>query len=199
MLTHSEACERNKQPILEQLERLLEPGHRQVLEIGSGTGQHAEYFARALPELTWQCSDVAANLASINARLSAAGLQNCPAAIELDLAMAQWPMRESDCLYTANTLHIVSWPLAQVLLERAGTVLSSAGLLIIYGPFNYDGQYTSPSNADFDQWLMQRDRASGIRDFEAVCACLAAAPAPMQLLEDIAMPANNRLLVFRKS
>ena len=197
MLTYSEACERNKQPILEQLRRLLLPVHREVLEVGSGTGQHAEYFAGAMPQLQWQCTDVVDNLAAISARLAQAGLGNCPPPLALDLRSPDWPVKHCDCLYTANTLHIVSWPLALQLLNRSSEVLRSGGLLIIYGPFNYDGAYTSPSNADFDQWLRQRDSASGIRDFEAVCERLAAGA--LRLQEDIAMPANNRLLVFRKS
>ncbi len=199
MLAYSEACERNKQPILEQLQRLLGDSQWSVLEVGSGTGQHAEYFARALPMLRWQCTDVAANLPPINARLAQAALENCPEAREFDLSRPDWPVATCDCLFTANTLHIVSWPLVLALLDRAGDVLVSGGLLLIYGPFNYDGSYTSASNADFDQWLKQRDPASGIRDFEAVCERLAGAARPLQLVEDIAMPANNRLLVFRKN
>ena len=198
-MTYSEACERNKQPILEQLQDLLGASHHRVLEVGSGTGQHAEFFAQSLPQLYWQCTDVAENLASINARLSAAALDNCPPALELDLSSASWPDVQCDCLFTANTLHIVAWPLVLALLDRAATVLPVHGLLIIYGPFNYAGEYTSASNADFDQWLKQRDPASGIREFEAVCERLAMAPEPMKLACDIAMPANNRLLVFRKS
>jgi SAM-dependent methyltransferase len=190
----SEPCERNKAPILEMLQAVFcMPGH--ILEIGSGTGQHAVHFAAALPHLTWQTSDLPENHAGIRMWLQQAVLDNVLPPISLDVAGA-WPERAFDGIFTANTLHILSWEAVQHLFAGAGRVLKPGGQLVIYGPFNYGGAYTSESNARFDEWLKNREPRSAIRDFEAVSTC--AGENGLRLIADHAMPANNRLLIFSR-
>jgi hypothetical protein len=191
----SESCERNKAPILERLREVFDRPAR-ILEIGSGSGQHAVHFGAALPHLSWQTSDLPANHAGIQAWLDEAGLPNVLPPIGLDVS-GPWPDQTYHGIFTANTLHIVSWDLGQKLIEGAGKVLVSGGRLVIYGPFNYQGAFTSDSNARFDQWLKNRDPLSGIRDFEAVTQC--AGSKGLRLEADYAMPANNRLLIFIKT
>jgi SAM-dependent methyltransferase len=197
-LPFSEACERNKGPILEVLKRWL--GHQAgvVLEIGAGTGQHAVHFARNLPRLSWQPTERLESLASLAARIEVEGSCNLLAPLELDVEQVAWSCDADsvDAVYTANTLHIVSWPQVQALFRGVGRVLREEGLLIVYGPIRYGGQFTSHSNAVFDEALRSRDPLSGIRDFEAVDA-LAAAQG-LRLVEDCAMPANNQALVWRR-
>ena len=187
MKPFSEAAERNRAPILAVLKRVLAP-HTYVLEIGSGTGQHAAYFSRELPHLVWQTSDVAEHLPGIREWISS------PAPIELDVDK-DWPPLEPDAVFTANTCHIMSWPQVERMFERIGRMLS-VKTLCIYGPFNYGGNHTAESNARFDAMLRARDPASGLRDVEKVGALAKAAG--FSLAEDNAMPANNRLLVFQK-
>jgi SAM-dependent methyltransferase len=199
MLPYSEACERNRQPILAVLARHLDGAHA-VLEIGSGTGQHAVHFARHLPQVTWQPTDRSEALPGIAARIAQEGTSNLLPPLALDLAAEDaWPASgRFDVLYSANTLHIVSWPLVAGLFAGAGRLLAAVpgARLFIYGPFKYGGDYTSASNATFDAMLRERDAASGIRDFEAVNALAAAAG--FALAEDNRMPANNQLLVWRR-
>lgn len=191
---YSEACERNKTPIQVILHGVFDvPGH--ILEIGSGTGQHAVHFGATLPHLTWQTSDLSENHAGIRMWLDEAQLSNVLPPITLDVAGA-WPDQEFDGIFTANTLHIMPWETGQMLLEGAARILKQRGKLVIYGPFNYGGAYTSESNARFDEWLKNRDPRSGIRDFEAMTAC--ASLHGLRLSADHAMPANNRILVFSK-
>jgi SAM-dependent methyltransferase len=198
-LPFSEACERNKGPILEVLQRWLGQRPGVVLEIGAGTGQHAVHFARNLQHLSWQPTERLESLASLAARIEVEGSCNLLAPVELDVEQGTWPCDADsvDAVYTANTLHIVSWPQVQALFRGVGRVLRDDGLLIVYGPFRYGGQFTSHSNAVFDEALRSRDTLSGIRDFEAVDA-LAAAQG-LRLVEDCAMPANNQTLVWRRS
>ncbi|WP_124948456.1 DUF938 domain-containing protein [Sulfuriferula thiophila] len=196
MKPYSEACERNQQPILDQLQTLF-ADRQQVLEISSGTGQHAVCFGRALPHLTWQTSDLQPNHAGIRAWLDEAQLANVLLPLVLDVTDAVWPVIEVDAIFNANAVHIMSWSAVQRMFEGIGRILQSGGLLCLYGPFNYGGAYTSASNANFDAWLKARDTLSGIRDFEAVCE-LATAQG-LVLLQDVVMPSNNRLLVWRKS
>lgn len=194
-LPFSEACERNRDPILGVLREVF--GDRsKVLEIGSGTGQHAVHFARHLPHLIWQPSDLAENLPGIRLWIREAALPNLLEPIVLDIDAAQWPDANADAAFTANTLHIVSWPRVERLFERAGALLPGGGVLAVYGPFNYGGVHTSESNARFDTMLRTRDSRSGIRDFENVNEL--AQRQGLKLLEDRAMPANNRVLVWRK-
>ena len=191
---HSPACERNREPILAVLREHFAT-RRQVLEIGSGTGQHAVFFAAAMPWLRWQASDRAEYLPGIRAWLDDARLPNTPAPLELDV-LAAWPALDVDAVFSANTLHIMGWDGVQAFFEGVGKLLADSGdTLIFYGPFNYGGAYTSDSNRQFDAWLKARDPRSGIRDFEAVDALAEAAG--LRLLADIDMPANNRCLVWR--
>jgi SAM-dependent methyltransferase len=196
-LPFSEACERNKGPILDVLRRWLrEPGV--VLEVGAGTGQHAVHFARNLPHLSWQPTEQLEQLATLAARIAVEGPCNLLAPRELDVDSAAWPCDADsvDAVFTANTLHIVSWPQVQSFFQGAGRVLRDEGLLVVYGPFRYGGQFTAHSNSAFDEALRQRDPRSGIRDFEAVDA-LATAQG-LRLVEDCAMPANNQTLVWHR-
>jgi cyclopropane fatty-acyl-phospholipid synthase-like methyltransferase len=188
------SCERNRDPILEVL-RPQFADRREVLEIGSGTGQHAVYFAQAMPALTWQCSDRADNLPGIRLWLDEAGLPNTPPPIELDVAGA-WPGHQYDAVFSANTLHIMAWEEVELLFEHIAGVTTDDAILAIYGPFNYGGRYTSDSNADFDQWLQARGSHMRIRDAEAVDAL--AEVAGFDLIDDIAMPANNRTRVWQR-
>jgi uncharacterized protein DUF938 len=160
-----------------------------VLEIGSGTGQHAAYFAPELPHLVWQASDVADNLPGIREWIST------PSPLELDVD-EEWPELDFDAVFSANTCHIMSWPQVERMFERIGEI-RSLKTFCLYGPFNYGGKHTSDSNARFDAMLRARDPASGLRDFDAIAAL--AKHAGLVLLEDNAMPANNRLLVWRSS
>jgi hypothetical protein len=185
MKPFSEASERNRGPILAILKRVFKDTKR-VLEIGSGTGQHAAYFAAELPHLVWQASDVPEHLPGIREWIAD------PAPIELDVDKP-WPAVKADAVYSANTCHIMSWP--QVERMFAGIEHLAPAVLAIYGPFNYNGRHTSESNARFDVMLRARDPASGLRDFEAVDAL--AQSVGLILQEDNAMPANNRLLVWR--
>lgn len=185
MKPYSEACERNREPILAVLRRVL-AGSRKVLEIGSGTGQHAAYFSSRLPHLAWQASDVAEHLPGIRAW----GVEP----IELDVD-GEWPTIDADAAFTANTCHIMSWPQVEKMFAGLGG-MATLRTICVYGPFNYGGEHTSESNARFDAMLRARDPLSGVRDFEAIVA-LAKAQG-MALQEDNAMPANNRLLVFSR-
>ena len=186
MKPYSQACERNRDPILEVLRRVL-AGCPRVLEIGSGTGQHAAYFSTALPGVLWQASDVAEHLPGIRMW----GVDP----IELDVDRP-WPPVDADAAFSANTAHIMAWP--QVERMFAGVSgMPSLRLLCLYGPFKYGGQHTAVSNARFDAMLRAGDPASGLRDSEAICEL--AQRCGLALWEDNAMPANNRLLVFRKA
>lgn len=198
----SPAAERNRDAILAVLRQHLPQqqkglDHRvQVLEVGSGTGQHAVHFAAALPHLHWQCSDVAENLPGIRAWLAEAGLPNTPEPWPLDVN-AGLPAVAHHAVFTANTLHIMGWAEVQRLFDQLPRALSVGGLLLVYGPFNYGGQFTSPSNAGFDAALREADPKRGIRDFEAVNTLAQAAG--LALVADVAMPANNRCIVWQRS
>ena len=195
MLPFSAACERNKDPILEVL-RLRFADRSQVLEIGSGTGQHAVYFARELGHLTWHPTEQLAYLADLTERIKLEGPRNLRPPTLLDVRQAVWPVLGVDALFTANTLHIMSWPEVMALFNGIGTVLAPGGVLCIYGPFRYAGRYTSDSNREFDQMLQERDPQSGLRDIEAVRPL--ADQYGLHLDADLDLPANNRLLVFTK-
>jgi hypothetical protein len=193
------SAERNRDPILRVLRRHFSRARR-VLEIGSGTGQHAVHFAPAFPDAVWQTSDVAASLPGIRMWLAAARLPNLPPPLLLDIN-GPWPEIEAadryDAVFTANTLHIVSWEEVRTLFAKLRIVHANQALLAVYGPFNYDGHFTSDSNRAFDEALRQRSPASGIRDFEAVDAL--AKSIGLSLVEDYAMPANNHLLVWQRT
>ncbi len=192
---YSAACERNREPILAVLREHF-ADRKSVLEIGTGTGQHAVHFAAALPQLQWQTSDRPQYLDGICAWLNEAALANTPPPLTLDVQGA-WPMQQFDALFTANTLHIMSWLDVQQLFAMLPHVLSTGAKLVVYGPFNYGGSFSSPSNAGFDADLQAHDPSMGIRDFEAVVAL--AQQAGFVLLCDHAMPSNNRCLVWSRS
>jgi hypothetical protein len=200
LATFSAASERNKDAILERLRPVLTVP-AQVVEIGAGTGQHAVHFARAMPHLRWQPTDRAECLDGIAARVSAEGSPNLAAPLELDVTWPRWPVEGTEVVYSANTLHIMSWPEVEAAIAGVGRLLRAGNgrdrWLIVYGPFRYDGRYTSESNAAFDAMLRSRDPLSGIRDFESVDALAVAAG--LRLASDHRMPANNQLLFWRRS
>jgi cyclopropane fatty-acyl-phospholipid synthase-like methyltransferase len=189
------ACERNRDPILAVLRAHFSDRTR-VLEIGSGTGQHAVHFAAALPNLEWQTSDRSENLPGIRLWLDEAKLPNTPPPIELDVATGRWPGARYDAVFSANTLHIMSWPEVEALFKALPSITTTDAKLAIYGPFNFDGQYTSPSNAAFDESLKARVSHMGLRDMQAVNALARAAA--FALIDDVPMPANNRTLVWQR-
>lgn len=191
----AEASERNRGPILEVIGPLLE-SRRSVLELGSGTGQHAVYFAEHMPWLTWQASDLPENLPGIQAWLNEAALGNTPPPLRLDVSRDEWPPAAYDAVFSANAVHIMAWEKVKDLVAGAGSVLGEGGLLVLYGPFNYGNRYTSESNRQFDAWLKRRDPDSGIRNFENMDALAAAAG--LLFRKDYEMPANNRILCWQR-
>jgi cyclopropane fatty-acyl-phospholipid synthase-like methyltransferase len=198
-LSFSQACENNKKSILSVLKNAFCTTNK-VLEVGSGTGQHAVFFAENLPHLSWQPSDLLANHYSINYRKEQSALTNLLTPITLDLNQS-WsavvnssPLDKIDGIFTANTLHIVSNSLVEKFFIGVRKTLTKGGTLCIYGPFHYQGEYTSESNRNFDLWLKNRDEESAIRDFERIVSL--AQVVGLSLLADNIMPANNRLLVF---
>jgi hypothetical protein len=195
-LPFSQACENNKLPILSVLQPLF-AGRRAVLEIGAGTGQHATFFATHLPWLHWYPSELPANLPYLLPRCEQYPRENLAPPQALDVTERPWPLAIPDALFTANTFHIMPWEAVVALFAELRQGAAPDTLLAVYGPFNYGGRYTSESNARFDQWLAQRDPDSAIRDFEAVDAL--ASGAGFALLEDHAMPANNRLLAWHRA
>jgi cyclopropane fatty-acyl-phospholipid synthase-like methyltransferase len=196
VLAFSEACERNKGPILEVLKSEL-ASSRRVLEIGSGSGQHAVHFAAGLAHLSWQPTELAGQLGPLAERIRLEGTPNLLAPIAVDVRAHPWPVPTVDAVFSANTLHIMAWSEVREFFRGAGGVLGPQGALCVYGPFRYDGQYTSDSNAEFDRWLKARDPLSGIRDLEALDELARAAS--LALAADHAMPANNRTLVWRRA
>lgn len=195
-LPFSQACENNKAPILSVLSRVF--GDCQtVLEVGSGSGQHATFFARCLPQLRWLPTDIADNLPVLVPRCANYPGDNLGPATLLDVRQRPWAVPPVDGVFTANTLHIMSMEVVCDFFSGLASVLTADARLAIYGPFNYAGRYTSASNAQFDQWLAARDPQSAIRDFEAVDAL--ARDIGLRLLEDNEMPANNRLLVWGRA
>jgi hypothetical protein len=191
----SQACEENRGPILDVLTPLL-ADRRHLLEVGSGTGQHAVYFAAMLPHLTWQTSDLPEGLPGISLWLAEAGLPNLPPPLELDVTRP-WPTGDYDAAFSANTAHIMGNAEVEALFAGLPRVLTPGAPFALYGPFNDGGRYTSESNARFDQWLKARDPASGIKDRDTLAALGEAQGLP--LVADHPMPCNNRILVFRRS
>ncbi|HEX9461631.1 MAG TPA: DUF938 domain-containing protein [Alphaproteobacteria bacterium] len=192
----SPATERNCRPILDVLRQVLPPNGL-VLEIASGGGQHAAFFAPQFPKLTWQPSDPdAAARASITAWAQSAGLPNLRPPIELDAARAEWPLKRADAVMCINMIHIAPWTACLGLLRGAAGVLPADGVLYLYGPYRRDGQHTAPSNTAFDADLKARNSDWGVRDVSAVAAEAAAAGfGPPNI---IPMPANNLSVVFRR-
>lgn len=196
MKPYSESCEQNQAPILEVLREII-INQKHVLEIASGTGQHAVYFGRALPHLIWQTSELAQNHAGILAWLNDSKLSNVLPPVTIDVNNDQWPIKIVDTVFNANTVHIISWPEVERMFAGIARVLSADGILCLYGPFNYEGKFTSESNARFDTWLKSRNKNSGVRDFEALNKL--AETYGFFLLRDAAMPNNNRTLVWQRT
>lgn len=192
---YSESCDQNREHILSIIQGVL-AASCSVLEIGSGTGQHAVDFARQMPHLIWHTSDRLENHTGIQLWLDESGLENVREPLLLDVVQPEWPDIAVDAIFTANTAHIMHWPEVEAMFAGVGQVLPVGGNFLIYGPFNYYGQYTSESNARFDQWLKVRDPLSGIRNFEDVDSL--ASNAGMVLKNDYTMPANNRILLWQK-
>ncbi|MCB1773190.1 MAG: DUF938 domain-containing protein [Gammaproteobacteria bacterium] len=191
----AESCAENRGPIFTVLEPRLRH-RRRLLEIGSGTGQHAAYFAPLLPNLTWQTSDMPSQHDGINAWIDAAGVGNIMRPLALDVLTDRWPVQRYDAVFSANTAHIMGERAVEAMFDGVGQVLEDGGEFLLYGPFNYHGEFSAPSNASFDQWLRQRDPQMGIRDLDWLRELAEAAA--MDLAEDLEMPVNNRTLVWRR-
>ncbi|WP_448213565.1 DUF938 domain-containing protein [Colwellia sp. MEBiC06753] len=193
-INFSPSCERNKAPILVELLPLVQ-GKSSVLEIGSYSAQHALHFARQMPHITWQPTDIAQNLAGLNHNLALVPTDNITPAVLLNVSNPlHWPQRQFDLIYTANTLHIMAWQSVVEFISQLPKVTKLGSTVVIYGPFKYHGQFTSPSNQDFDNWLKERDPLSGVRDFEQIQSLFN--NIGFSLISDTNMPANNQLLVF---
>lgn len=190
----SQACENNKNHILKVLQPALQNAGS-VLEVGSGTGQHSVFFAQQLPHLQWYTSDREVNHQGIRLWHDEVQLTNLHPPLQLDLN-DPWPVKKVDAIYTANTFHIVSWELITRFFAGVKQHLNEQGVVCVYGPFKYKGEFTSPSNNEFNSLLQSRDPLSGIRDFEAVEQL--AVHSGLKLLSDTAMPANNQLLIFKR-
>lgn len=190
------AAEQNREVILGAIKSWLQDKTR-VLEVGSGTGQHAVFFATAMPWLEWQCSDQAHYLPGIQLWLNEAALANTPSADELEVVAGPWQTGSFDAVYSCNTAHIMHWHEVVAMFNGIGRCLQANGVFLLYGPFNYAGAYTSESNRQFDGFLKQQDPNSGIRDKDDLDQL--AADAGMEAVDDIEMPANNRILVWQKT
>lgn len=195
MKPFAESSEQNKAPIYDVLKQYFS-SIDSVLEIGSGTGQHAVYFAEQFPDLSWFASDCAEYHAGIEMWLEEAALDNTRGPLILDVDQSTWPVKQTDAVFSANTVHIMGWPSVENMFAGISRILNKEGIFCLYGPFNYDGKFTSESNARFDQWLKQRDPVSGVRDFEALQDL--AEKEGLTFIDDVEMPANNRVLVWKK-
>jgi cyclopropane fatty-acyl-phospholipid synthase-like methyltransferase len=191
----SQACENNKAPILVVLQTAF-ADISEVLEIGTGTGQHAVYFAEHLPHVNWQPSDVVEHLPGINLWLDEAQLSNMGKPVALNVMDENWSVTSSPAVFTSNTLHIMGKSEVERFFSKLGDLLADGGKFCCYGPFNYGGQFTSESNARFNDWLYAQNPKSAIRDFEWIESL--ANSVGLQLVEDYEMPANNRLLEWQK-
>jgi SAM-dependent methyltransferase len=190
------SAERNRDPILAVLKRVL-PAAGTVLEIASGTGQHAAHFAPRFPGLVWQPSDPDPDMrASIAAWVAGTPAANLRPPLDLDVCVGDWPLGKAAAVIAVNLIHIAPWDVCRALTEGAGRILDSGGVLFLYGPYKVDGRHTAPSNAAFDESLRRRDPAWGVRDLDDVAA--AAAASGLDLADTVPMPANNLSVVFRK-
>lgn len=193
---HFPATERNREPIFEVLSRVL-PASGTLLEIASGTGEHAIWMAPRLPRLVWQTSDAdPAMRESISAWIAESGATNVREPLALDVCAWPWPVDNADAIFCANMIHIAPWAACEGLLRGAGALLAEGAPLVLYGPFKLGGAHTAPSNETFDASLRQRDPRWGVRDLEAVTAL--AQTHGLRLDESLALPANNRAVVFRR-
>lgn len=191
----SQACENNKAAIADALDAYLR-GVAEVLEIGSGTGQHAVYFAERFPALIWQTSDVLANHAGIESWIHDANLKNIRTPLALDIKQESWRTENYSAIFLSNVVHIIEPHLVDKLFHHLNSCLAPDGLLFMYGPYNYGGRFTSEGNQRLDDWLKTLHPDYGIRDFEKIDQL--ARNTGLMLLEDATMPANNRLLIWRR-
>jgi hypothetical protein len=194
-LSFAPSSERNKGPILDRLLEWL-PHQGTLLEIGAGTGQHAVHFAPRFPGLAWQTSDCPDEVPGLAARLAREGSPNLPPPIELDVLLGPWPEHDYSAAYSANTAHIMHWEAVCAMFAGLGSHLVAGAPFCLYGPFNRNGEYTAPSNAAFDRHLRARDANMGLRDVGALESL--AGGHQMRLEQDIEMPTNNLMLVFRR-
>ncbi len=195
-LPFSQAAENNKQAIADIL-RIWVVGRKSVLEIGSGTGQHAVFFAGLFPHVVWQSADQLSYHSGIQQRIEQSNLENLPPPLILEATSFDWSQVNADIVYTANTAHIMAWEAVQECMKGISRVLNKGGVVLWYGPFNIDGKYTSPSNANFDQYLRSQASHMGIRDRSAMER--EAHQNGLKLEESIAMPANNQILIFTRA
>jgi len=195
-LTFSSAAERNRQPILDHLQVLF-PEQASVLEIGSGTGQHAVFFTRNMPGLLWQPSDREENLAALEARFAANGDDNILPPLQLDVLRDAWPDYSYDAVFSANTAHIMPWEAVVAMFAGVASHLETDARFCLYGPFNVNNCFTSQSNAQFDARLRSEDSKMGIRDMTVIESLAGLHDIPLE--QKLAMPANNFVLVFKKS
>ncbi len=195
MTGYFSAADRNKEPIRQALASLL-PGQGSVLEIGSGTGQHAVYFAQHFQHLHWVTSDRQENHSAIRSNLESTSLDNLAGPLLLDVAQDQWPSLEVQAVYSSNTCHIMAWEEVLAMFRGVSGLLPDGGRFLIYGPFNLDGKFTSQSNREFDAGLRQRAPHMGVRDLGALED--AAAPLGLSLATRMDMPANNMLLCWKR-
>lgn len=192
----SAACERNRDPILEVLKQVITTDDKRLLEVGAGTGQHAVYFAPHFPWMEWYPTDVQANIAGMNLWFNEYKISNIQKPQRMEVGKDELPKLKFEIIYTANTFHIMNWKECKSIMKMFGGRLREGARVIIYGPFKYEGQFTSESNAEFDQTLKARDPMSGIRSFEDVNSNMA--KNGFELTLDVDMPANNQLLVFTR-
>lgn len=192
----SDACDRNREPILKVLQDFITRDDRRLLEIGSGTGQHAVYFAPHFPQLEWHPTDVSEKLKGIKLWMHEAGTPNIQPPVRLEVGKDDFPKVKFDVVFTANTFHIMHWKEGKSLIKLLGHRLREGSRAIFYGPFKYEGQFTSPSNEAFDRNLKQSDPLSGIRSFEDVNNAMI--KNGFELIADVDMPANNQMLIYSR-
>jgi SAM-dependent methyltransferase len=194
---HHAHVPRNREPILALLRRVLPPAGL-VLEVASGSGEHAVFFAQGLPALSWQPTDPdAAALASIAAHRAAAPAPNLLEPLRLDATAERWPVARADAVVCNNMIHIAPWAVSEGLMAGASRILPAGGALYLYGPYRINGRHTAPSNQDFDTWLQAQNPAWGIRDLAEVTDL--AARHGFALAETVPMPANNLSVIFRRA
>ncbi|MDQ7075655.1 MAG: DUF938 domain-containing protein [Gammaproteobacteria bacterium] len=192
---YSEACDQNAQPIFDLLSQKTPPNST-LLEIGSGSGQHAVYFGKALPSVTWQTSDRQQNHSGITLWLEEYALDNVLPPLALDVLNDPWPKQQYDTVYSANTAHIMPTAAVEAMFQGVGQVLQEKGLFLLYGPFMDNGQQTSVSNERFELWLKAQNPQQGVRD--SVWLKELAESAGLTWLDDVQLPANNRILIWQK-
>lgn len=192
----SAAADRNKEPILEVLKKVLRAEDKRLLEVGAGTGQHAIFLAPQFPKMEWTPTEVSENLPMLREAIKQAGIPNIKLPFRMKIGEDDFPIRTFDTVLTINTFHIMSWKECKTFMKLISGRLDEGSKVMIYGPFNYNGKFTTPSNEEFDKTLREKDPQSGIRNFEDVLAAMF--KNGFELLKDYEMPANNRMLVFRR-